>query len=231
MKEIIKKYRIIVIALLAYIIAGLYRAEILVEAVGNTWLYLKEMLEILPAVFVLTGLINAWVPAEVIIKNFGQKAGIKGKLVSLFIGSLSAGPIYAAFPLTQSLLKKGASIANTVIIISAWAVVKVPMLIVETKFLGIDFALTRYILTVPAILIMGFICEHLIKRDEVVEKAINENYELEKIMDILPGYNCGSCGYKSCNEYARTIIKDNTEYDQCLPGGDEVTKKISLIFK
>jgi len=40
--------------------------------------YIIEMLQIMPVIFILTSIIEAWVPKEVIMKGFGEKAGIKG---------------------------------------------------------------------------------------------------------------------------------------------------------
>ncbi|MFW6265122.1 MAG: permease [Bacillota bacterium] len=230
MRKTIKKYMLLIIAGLAYLAAGIYNFEIVINALGNTWIYIREMLEILPAVFVLTGLINAWVPAEVIMKNFGRESGLKGKFVSLFLGTVSAGPIYAAFPLTQSLIKKGASISNSVIIISAWAVVKLPMFIVETKFLGMDFAITRYLLTVPVIIVMGILCDRLISREEVMNHInARGNSDIDRILSVLPSHNCGSCGYSTCLEYARAISEGETTLYKCVPGGEEIALKLSKL--
>lgn len=60
----------------------------------------------MPVVFILTSILEAWVPREVIMNIFGEKAGIKGSMMSFILGSLSAGPIYAAFPISKMLLKK-----------------------------------------------------------------------------------------------------------------------------
>ena len=232
MIAVIKRYKLLFIALLAYLITGIYNSALFLEAVSNTGIYLKEMLEVLPAVFILSGLIDAWVPRQVILNNFGKEAGLKGKFFSVFIGSVSAGPIYAAFPVTASLLKKGATVANSVIIISAWAVVKIPMLLVETRFLGIRFAGVRYILTVPAIILMGVLCEKIIAREGVLEVAKNEtgDKKAEQITDILPGYNCGSCGYQSCYHYAEALVnKKETDKNKCSPGGKEVAEKLDKI--
>ncbi|MFP4662622.1 MAG: permease [Halanaerobiales bacterium] len=230
MRKTIKKYMLLIIAGLGYLIAVIYDFEIAIDALANTWVYIREMLEILPAVFVLTGLINAWVPAGVIIKNFGRDSGLKGKLVSLFVGTVSAGPIYAAFPLTQSLMKKGASISNSVIIISAWAVVKLPMFIVETKFLGMDFAITRYLLTIPIIILMGMLTDKLISREEVINYiSAREKSDIDRIVNILPAHNCGFCGYSTCLEYARAISEGETTLYKCVPGGEEIALKLSKL--
>ena len=73
----------------------------------------------MPVIFVLTALLDLWVPKEKIMKYLGKDAKAKGVVLSLVLGSISAGPIYAAFPLCVMLHKKGASVRNLVIILSA----------------------------------------------------------------------------------------------------------------
>ena len=138
-----------------------------VQSVSNSVYYLLEMLQVIPVIFLLTVIIDAWIPKKVIAKRLGDKSGFMGGLFSLLLGSLSAGPIYAAFPLSKMLLKKGASVNNIVIILSSWAVIKVPMLLNEAKFLGPAFMAVRWMLTVAAIVIMGFIISIFIKRKDM----------------------------------------------------------------
>ena len=49
-----------------------------VKSVKNSMYYVIEMLEIIPVVFLLTSLIEAWVPREVILNSFGEDSGVKG---------------------------------------------------------------------------------------------------------------------------------------------------------
>ncbi len=37
----------------------------------------------------------------------------------------------------------------------------------------------------------------------------------DTITDLLPGYNCGICGYARCDEYAAALLKGRTEVDRC----------------
>lgn len=227
----IRQNKILTAAFVVYLAVGIYNFDVMKNALNNSWIYIREMLEILPAVFVLSGLIGIWVPQEVIINNFGRDSGLKGKFISVFIGAVSAGPIYAAFPVTRTLYGKGASLANTIIIISAWAVIKVPMFIVESKFLGLKFAITRYSLTIPAIIVLGIVCEKLISRKNVDNLVNNqEDKKIEKIVEKLPGYNCGSCGYNNCHEYAKAIFKKDESLDKCTPGGEEVERELSKVM-
>ena len=227
LKEKIIDNKLPFFTVMIYFSVLLIEPKIFVDGLETTWIYIRQMIEILPAIFILTGLIEVWVSKETILKTFGAKAGIKGKLISVFIGSVSAGPIYAAFPVTQTLYKKGASLANIVIILSAWAVIKAPMLIVETKFLGFDFMISRYILTVPGILAIGYVTSRLVEREDIMSVVKGSSDVLkDKIIEILPGYNCGSCGYKSCYACAEALAGGDEMPGACKPGGEEVEEKI-----
>ncbi len=127
--------------------------------------YAKEMALIMPAVFVLMGLMEVWIPKDKIQKWLGKSSGIKGILISFFMGTLPTGPLYVAFPLTASLLKKGASITNMVVFLGSWAALKVPQLLLEIKFLGSSFTLLRFILTFTAIVLIGIVMELFLKKN------------------------------------------------------------------
>lgn len=156
----LKAHLFVAVLVLAYFAAGILRPELAVQGLSNTGYYIKEMLMIMPVIFVLTALMDSWVPKETIIKYLGAQAGVKGMALSFVLGSVSAGPVYAAFPFCIMLHGKGASIRNVTIILSAWAVVKVPMLLNEAKFLGLRFMVLRWLLTLVAILILSWLTDH-----------------------------------------------------------------------
>ncbi len=53
---------------------------------------------------------------------------------------------------------------------------------------------------------------------------------IEKVANILPGTNCGSCGYAGCELYAKAIVEQNAEITLCKPGGQTTVDKISEIL-
>jgi len=165
--DVIKKNKLLTAVSLIYVFLFITMPDKAYLSVKNSMYYIIEMLEIMPVIFILTSIIEAWVPKEVIMNGFGEKSGIKGGIFSFLLGSFSAGPIYAAFPVCKMLLKKGASIANIVIILSAWAVIKVPMLANEAKFLGPKFMGTRWILTVISILVVSSLMTVFVKKEDL----------------------------------------------------------------
>lgn len=192
--EIIKKNKLLTGVSAVYIILFIAMPDMAYLSGKNSMYYIIEMLQILPVIFILTSIMEAWVPREVIVNGFGENSGLKGGVFSFLLGSFSAGPIYAAFPICKMLLKKGASIANVVIILSAWAVIKVPMLANEAKFLGIQFMGFRWMLTVISILIMAYLIAVFVKKEDI---PFQGEQKLSKIIgiDIKEQYciGCGLC--------------------------------------
>lgn len=221
--NILKKNKIIVLVLLIYGILFIVAPEKAMASVSNSTYYLLEMAQVLPIIFLLTVVIEAWIPKELIMNSFGENSGIKGNLLSLALGSISAGPIYAAFPIGKAMLKKGASITNIVIILSSWAVVKVPMLINEVKFLGVNFMVVRWILTVSAIIAMGYLTSIIVKKKDLPESINNTT---KSILEINEEYciGCGLCAKQLPKIYEMEVNKAKVI---AIPGGNEFADEIT----
>lgn len=170
----IKENLFLILVVLAYIIMFIIKPPMGIESIKNSGYYIKEMLMIMPVIFVLTALLDMWVPKEKIMKFLGKDAKAKGVFLAFVVGSISAGPIYAAFPMCVMLHKKGASIRNIIIILSSWAVIKIPMLLNETKFLGPKFMIIRWILTVIAIIIFSWIASKMLKDEDLPGETVTK---------------------------------------------------------
>lgn len=195
--EVVKKNKLMLFVASAYLLLLLLASDKAILALKHSVYYLIEMVEILPIIFLLTVVIEALVPKEMIIKRFGKDSGMIGKILSLVLGSISAGPIYAAFPISKMLLAKGASISNVVIILSSWAVIKIPMLANEAKFLGADFMVVRWGLTVISIFVMGGLIERLIGKDIINIKKEREQLSIDQTYCI----GCGICARMLPEQY------------------------------
>ncbi|MEG0753073.1 MAG: RnfABCDGE type electron transport complex subunit B, partial [Angelakisella sp.] len=52
-----------------------------------------------------------------------------------------------------------------------------------------------------------------------------------KVREVLPGANCGACGFAGCDDYAKQLGEGNgVKTNLCTPGGDSVSRKISEIL-
>lgn len=53
---------------------------------------------------------------------------------------------------------------------------------------------------------------------------------IKEIENILPGANCGACGYPGCSAYARAIVESGADITLCAPGGESVQTKIATLL-
>ena len=113
----------------------------------------------LPPILILMALMDVWISKDSLQKNLGVKSGARGNLLALLLGALAAGPLFTAFPIGKSLALKGMRTSNLVIFLSSWGTIKIPMLLMEASFVGLKFATLRFLITVPFILLIGWLME------------------------------------------------------------------------
>jgi len=162
-KSMMRDYILFGIVLVIAVIILLLFPEKLEAVSKASWKYFIEIMLILPAVMILMGLFKVWISKKAVIKYLGKSSGFKGILLSVFFGALPTGPLYIAFPIAATLMKKGARISNIIIFLSAWACIKIPQEMVELQFLGFNFMILRLFLTILFVVIMGIFIEQIIE--------------------------------------------------------------------
>ena len=60
--------------------------------------------------------------------------------------------------------------------------------------------------------------------------AVQVDERVALIRDVLPGANCGACGYSGCDGYAGAVAAGEADTNCCPVGGSEVEKKIADIM-
>jgi len=63
-----------------------------------------------------------------------------------------------------------------------------------------------------------------------VVMAVPKDEKAEMIEELLPGANCGACGYSGCSGYAAAISKGEASLGRCAPGGMETASKIAEVM-
>ena len=165
-KQIINRYRVFLILFAVNLVISLVMPEIGLTAFSNTAGNIKEMISVIPPIFILLGLLDVWVDRATMIKYTGKGSGIKGILISFLLGSAAAGPLYAAFPVATVMLKKGSSIFNVLVFLGAWSTTKIPLLTFEAASLGMRFMLTRLALSLIGILVIAPIGDRSMSQSE-----------------------------------------------------------------
>ena len=138
--KIIKRYKYFLIFSFVLILVSIYNNEFGVYAFKNIKSSLIQMLCVLPPVMILLGLMDEWIPREYFMKYMGDGSKILGILLSFIFAFFAAGPMYAGFPFAAVLLKKGVKFSNIIIFLNAWCV------------------------TIPGIIVMGYIIDLLVNK-------------------------------------------------------------------
>lgn len=177
LKSVVKRYKFFLLLVIVNISMLFIHPDIGTRSMKTALASTKEVLAIIPPVFILLGLLDVWVERETMIKYMGEESGIVGVLIAFFLGSAAAGPLYAAFPIAGVLLKKGSKFSNVLIFIGAWSTTKIPMLLLEASYLGLKFAIIRLVLSLIGIGAITYIVENTLsmdEKDEIYSKALVE---------------------------------------------------------
>jgi RnfABCDGE-type electron transport complex B subunit len=60
--------------------------------------------------------------------------------------------------------------------------------------------------------------------------AVETDARRSAIAEILPGANCGGCGYAGCGAYAAAIVESGAPCNACVPGGSAAAAQIADIM-
>ena len=59
---------------------------------------------------------------------------------------------------------------------------------------------------------------------------VEEDPKVSEILSVLPGANCGACGFPGCSGLALAISEGKAPCNACIPGGNAVAEKVSEIM-
>lgn len=60
--------------------------------------------------------------------------------------------------------------------------------------------------------------------------AVPKDETVEQLRDVLPGANCGACGYSGCEGYAAAMAHEGAAVGLCSPGGEAVVNATGEIL-
>ncbi len=57
--------------------------------------------------------------------------------------------------------------------------------------------------------------------------GVAEDTRVKDLRGMLPGINCGACGFKGCDDYAAALAAGTTTPDKCVPGAADVATSLA----
>ncbi len=109
------------------------------SAFALTW----TTLPLLVFAFIVAGMVQALVPAELISKWVGAESGWRGLFIGTVVGGFAPGGPYVSLPIAAGLLKSGAGMGTMVAFMTGWSLWAVGRLPMEVGILGWQLTLVR----------------------------------------------------------------------------------------
>lgn len=172
---IIKRFRALIIFSIILLGLTLISPERGTQALSLTGDSLIDMFSLLPPILVLVGLIDQWVDKQVLIKFMGDDSKFLGVIVALLLGGLAAGPMYIAFPIAITLLKKGANIRYVVFFLGVWTTAKLPIVLFEVAAFGWKYTLIHVSVGLIFFYLVGVFFEKHFDPDTLLKEDITSN--------------------------------------------------------
>lgn len=173
MISFIKKNKMLSLAIVSLIVLFIISPNKGSHAIINASENFKSVGMVLPPIFVLIGLLDVWVPKELMVKYMGDGSGVIGGVLAVILGSVGAGPLIVAFPIGALLVRKGARLAYVFLFLGSWTSVKLPLFMFEWVNFGGVFTTLNAITSITVYLISGFLIEKLLSKE-------NHQYILDK---------------------------------------------------
>jgi electron transport complex protein RnfB len=60
--------------------------------------------------------------------------------------------------------------------------------------------------------------------------AVETDPKVEMIREVLPGANCGGCGFPGCDGYAASVAAGSAAVNACPVGGNQLAQQIADIM-
>ena len=106
-----------------------------------------QVLPLLIFAFIVAGMAQVLLPAELLSRWVGNESGWRGILIGTLAGGLTPGGPYVSLPIAAGLFKSGAGVGTMVAFITGWSLLAVGRLPMEVGILGWKFTIIRLVST------------------------------------------------------------------------------------
>lgn len=162
--------RTLVIFLIAAVAAGsacymLRGEQVFSESVRDAGSPLVSLLVELVLGLIIASAVGVLVPKDRISRWLGAESGLRGLAIATGLGMITPGGPFASFPLVLGLSRAGADIGALIAFLTAWAASSASRLLIwEIPMLGFDFAILRFLVSLPLPLIAGYLARVIMAR-------------------------------------------------------------------
>lgn len=143
---------------------------------------LLDIVPLLTAGLLIAGLVKGLIPKETIRRLLGGSTGWRSLAIGSAAGMLTPGGPFVSFPLVYVLHRAGADIGTLAAYVTAWAVLSLSRLLIwEMAFLGAEFALVRFLVSLPLPLLAGWLARRLMPMvEDLASRRVTHQQETNR---------------------------------------------------
>lgn len=121
-----------------------------------------EVFKVLVFIYLFMVIFDYYFKEEKLKKLVSKLKGLKGLIITAFLGIISSGPLYVWFPFLKNLTQKGVDYKYVVIFLYNRAI-KLPLIPVMFLVYDLKFILILFTLMIISSFIIGFLTEELLR--------------------------------------------------------------------
>jgi uncharacterized membrane protein YraQ (UPF0718 family) len=126
---------------------------------------LALVLPVVALAVIVAAYVQRLLPDELVERWLGGSSGVRGLALGTAAGALTPGGPFAAFPVVLGLFRAGASRPVCIAYLTSWSVLGLQrMLVWELPFFGVEFALLRWLASLPLPFIAGALTASVLDR-------------------------------------------------------------------
>ena len=145
---------------ISFVVLLFFNQHAALTALQKSFSIIKILVPIFMIVILLMALIGYFSQGKGMLGGLAKQKGAKGWFLSLFLGLLSHGPMYAWYPMLAELRQKGRRDGHITTFFYARAV-KLPLLPLMVDYFGLTFTIVLTLYIVIGSLIQGWLVEIL----------------------------------------------------------------------
>lgn len=127
------------------------------EGLKKGAMHFLNLLPTLLSVIILVSIALYFIPEKMLIKYFGDQAGVLGYFSAALVGSVSLIPGFISYPLAGMLVESGVGYGVIALFITTLKMVGIMTIPLEAKYFGMKVTLQRNALSLIGAIVIGSI--------------------------------------------------------------------------
>lgn len=156
----------LILVIFIYVISYFFFPAEILEGLKATGALAVKIFPVIIILIIIMGIADYFSDPEMLKKYLGEGSGVKGWVIAIVTGIISAGPIYLWYPLLCDLKKKG--MKNSLIAVFLYnRAIKIPLTPILIYYFGFKFVLIMLVGMIGGSILQGILMDFIYRHKKV----------------------------------------------------------------